>query len=325
MSPNPVAPLYLGTHIIVNSDPNEVQFNNSALNSIGYIQYKEEIQLTNKDDTASITSSKDSNNKPVLTLNAGDNDGTIVFNSKVMFNDNLGLESIDGFNKLIFAGGSAIEEAKESNGAAEMGDLEVGAAGNLVLSSGTSKMIKFKNDVSMEGNTLSEVLSLNFKEDISLSDKSQKSTILSDNEGKLIMSSKDVIDFVINNNNKIRFTEQEIKLYNKFKISGIKNGTVNGDAVNFDQLNAETNRATAAELALQTLLGDYINQEEEAREAADLQIVDDLTSEVSRATAKEEELQLKIDILNHNLGEVLKYFWRDQTYNLLEEINISIS
>ena len=139
------------------------------------------------------------------------------------------------------------------------------------------------------------------------------------------MSSKDVIDFVINNNNKIRFTEQEIKLYNNFKISGIQNGTVNGDAVNFGQLNAETNRATAAELALQTLLGDYINQEEDAREAADLQLVDDLTSEVSRATAKEAELQLKIDILNHNLQEVLKYFWRDQTYNLLEEITISIA
>ena len=94
MSSNSVAPLYLGSYITVISDPNEVQFNNSALNNIGCIKYNDEIQLTNIDDTASITSSKDNNNKPVLTLNAGDNDGTIVFNSKVRFNDNLGLELI---------------------------------------------------------------------------------------------------------------------------------------------------------------------------------------------------------------------------------------
>jgi hypothetical protein len=48
----------------------------------------------------------------LLILNAG-NDGTVLFNSKVKFNDNLGIKSIDNFNNLLFAHGSALTEAKE--------------------------------------------------------------------------------------------------------------------------------------------------------------------------------------------------------------------
>jgi hypothetical protein len=63
MSPPVVPSLHLGQYIIVNSDPNEVEFNNSALKSIGSIQYKEEIQLENNQGTVSITSCKDSNSE----------------------------------------------------------------------------------------------------------------------------------------------------------------------------------------------------------------------------------------------------------------------